>query len=344
MTVYLMAYSLRGSQTARKIAGGLQRWGHVCRCFAPATCSGPTDAEPVSVSAPEWARQGFSEADAIIFCCAAGIAVRAIAPSIRSKKTDPAVLVVDELGRYAIPLLSGHWGGANELAAQVAENIGAECIVTTATDLNGVFAVDVFARKNHLSIESMSLAKEISVALLRGEAVGFRSDLPVRGELPSGLTEDPAEYGIYVSTDLQSNPYSQTLHLIPRRYAVGVGCKKGKDSDELESFVTFWLKQRGVSPKELLCLASIDQKKEEPGLKQLARKLNVPFVTFSAGELSSLDGDFSVSGFVKSTVGVGCVSERAAVFASGGRLVQKKTAEGGMTFALAVNEEGVCFE
>lgn len=126
-------------------------------------------------------------ADAIIFIGACGIAVRSIAPFIVSKKTDPAVLVVDEQGKFVISLLSGHLGGANELAQEAANLLGAIPVITTATDLNQRFAVDVFAKKNHCELRPMKAAKEVSAALLAGETVGFYSDYPWDGEVPEGL-------------------------------------------------------------------------------------------------------------------------------------------------------------
>ena len=127
---------------------------------------------PVDESMKEWTKRRFEDSDAIVFIGACGIAVRSIAPFVKSKKIDPAVVVVDEQGKFAISLLSGHIGGANELAEEVAEIVHGQPVVTTATDLNGKFAVDVFAKKNNCFISDMELAKEISAALLAGKEVG----------------------------------------------------------------------------------------------------------------------------------------------------------------------------
>ncbi len=155
-------------------------------------CSFPVYEEQVhsgvhKESTKEWAGKQFESADGIIFIGATGIAVRSIAPYVASKKTDPAVLVTDECGKFVISLLSGHLGGANELALQAAEALHAVPIVTTATDLEGKFAVDVFAKKNNCHIFRMKEAKEVSAALLAGEKVGFYSEFPWEGELPDGL-------------------------------------------------------------------------------------------------------------------------------------------------------------
>ena len=345
MTVWLIAYSARGCRAALRAAEALSKRGHACRVFAGEKHRVSDAVELLHGTAMDWAGEGFAEADALVFCCAAGIAVRGIAPWVRSKKTDPAVLVVDETARFVVSLLSGHIGGANELANELAADLGATPIVTTATDLNGLFAVDVFAEKNHLYIESMELAKEVSAALLAGQRVGFCSDLPVRGTVPPELTAGAAPLGVCVTADLSKAPYAQTLRLIPRRYTAGLGCRRGKDPGEMARFFAEKLAENGVKARELRCIASVDLKRDEPCLLALAEQYRLPFLTFSADELNALPGEFSGSDFVKGVTGVDCVSERAALLAAGrgGRIVCKKYAEEGMTFALAEYEEDVCF-
>ncbi len=342
MKIRLLAYSALGCATAERIAAALGEEGDACRVFAPEDYCGERS-EPLKLRCSEWAREGFEEADALVFCCAAGIAVRGIAPWVRSKKTDPAVVIVDETGRFAIPILSGHIGGANELALRIAEAISAEPVVTTATDLHSLFAVDVFAKKNHLRIGSMLLAKEVSAALLRGEPVGFRSEMPVSGTRPKELTDGQADIGVIVTSDAEAAPWNKTLRLTPMRYAVGMGCRKDKPAEALEGFFLRQLESCGVSAAQVRVLASIDVKKEEQGLLALSRKYSIPFETFTAAELLAVPGEFSGSAFVRSTVGVDCVCERAALCAGAARLIQKKTAEEGMTFALAAYEEEIHF-
>ena len=372
MLLWFLSYTARGRDTAARIAKSLAEEGCRCRRFAlPRFCK--CGDEPLTSGASQWAESAFAEADGVIFCCAAGIAVRAIAPFVKSKTTDPAVLVTDEYGRFIIPLLSGHLGGANALANRIAEKTGGTAVITTATDLNGTFAVDVFAAKNHLYIEEMHLAKEISAALLEGRTVGFRSDLPWRGALPEGLAEEltdglaegetadfrsdlprrgalpeglaegEAGIGLSISADLSKQPFPKTLHLIPRRFAAGIGCRRGKTEEELETFLLEQLSACGVSVKELRCVASIDLKAEEPGLVALCKMHGLPFRTFAAEELLAVPGEFTGSDFVRERTGVDSVCERAAVLASGGHLTRKKSARDGMTFALAAYEEVISF-
>lgn len=345
MTVWLIAYSRRGCETALRAAAALSARGNACRVFASEKHRVSEAVEALSVPCADWAGAGFAEADALVFCCAAGIAVRGIAPHVRSKKTDPAVLVVDETGRFVVSLLSGHIGGANELATDLAADLGATPVVTTATDLNGLFAVDVFAEKNHLFIESMALAKEVSAALLAGEKVGFCSDLPVRGAVPPELTEGAAAIGVCVTADRSKTPYEKTLRLIPRTLVAGLGCRRGKDPGEMERFFAENLAMVGADVRTLRAIASVDLKADEPCLLALAENYHVPFFTYGADELNALPGTFSGSDFVKGVTGVDCVSERAALkcAGAGGTLVCKKTAGEGMTFALAEAKEEVCF-
>lgn len=183
MKTGIICFSLRGCETAEQIKLALEAQGHEIRLAKKSKYI--QDAEPVNVD--DWTREQFGWADHIIFVGACGIAVRHIAPYIRSKKQDPAVLAVDECGTFVISLLSGHLGGANELTHQVAGLLGAIPVVTTATDLHNCFAVDVFARKNNCEILNMQAAKAVSAALLAGKKVGFYSEFSWDGALPNGL-------------------------------------------------------------------------------------------------------------------------------------------------------------
>lgn len=347
--------------------------------------------EPLQESLRQWTEDAFAGCDALVYVGATGIAVRSIAPFLRSKTSDPAVLCVDELGKFVIPLVSGHIGGANALAAQLADELGAVAVITTATDLNGRFAVDVFARKNRLWISDMKLAKLISADVLDGQRIGFVSDFPVAGEAPKELevAEAPklpkepetaealennipargvreCRRGICVTLDETKHPYEQTLTLVPRIVSVGVGCKKGTDPSAIERKIYAALCSCGLSIHSVERLASIDLKAREPGLCAFARKHGIEFVTYTAQELLDAPGEFSESLFVESVTGVSNVCERSAVLASGsgkptkhsdiqtgehsamlasgGKLIQRKIAEDGVTVALAVRDWGAKFE
>ncbi len=341
MRIRIVSYTAKGRDTAERVADVCASEGHDVERYAlPKFCRGGDT--PLACGSSEWAGSAFQHADALIFCCASGIAVRAVAPWVRDKTSDPAVLVIDERADYVIPLLSGHIGGANALAVLISQKLGAQAVLTTATDVNGLFAVDVFAARNHLTITDMGRCKAVSAALLAGEPVGFFSEFPVSGQMPRGLTAGIARIGVYVGK-AERDPYPETLRLIPKRYAAGMGCRRGMPFEELDAFFIKQLASCGVTEDELLCVASIDLKRNEEGLLALCRARGIPFRTFTAQELNALEGDYTGSGFVQAQTGVDCVCERAAVLASGGTLVRKKTAENGMTFALAETEEAISF-
>jgi cobalamin biosynthesis protein CbiG len=282
----------------------------------------------------QWTQEQFAQENGMVFVSATGIAVRAIAPYVRDKLADPPVVSVDEGGQYAIPLLSGHVGGANDLARRVAAITDGVAVISTATDVNQRFAVDVWAKKNHLYLVERNLAKEVSAALLDGNPVGFVSEIPYKGSLPCGLDEQARELGIYVGPDVQAQPFSKTLHLLPKNVIVGVGCKRGTSSEALETQILCILKEQGLPLERVACVATIDLKAEEPGLRELCGVHHWPIHCFSAQQLSQVPGVFTPSEFVSSVTGVDNVCERAAVCA-GGTLLTKKRAQNGVTVALA---------
>lgn len=264
----------------------------------------------------EWTANAFHSNDALLFIGAAGIAVRAIAGHIQSKTTDPAVLVMDELGRHVIPLLSGHIGGANELALEISRKTGAEPVITTATDLNGIPAIDVWAVKNNCAIENPETIKSVSATALRGQNVG-----------------------VMIAEQKLTPPFPVTLVLRPRTLVLGAGCKRGVAPDAFEKAVMAFMEACGMSLLSVKALASIDVKAEERAFTEFAAKYRLPFYTYSAEELRGVQGIFAHSDYVEKTVGVGNVCERAAVKASGGRLLMGKTTYEGITLALAGEED-----
>lgn len=165
----IFAFTENGEQLAQRIAHKLQKQGYICTSY-PKTMKSLT----------AWTGEQFAVAQVLIFVGAAGIAVRAVACWVKDKFTDPAVVVVDEMGKFVIPLLSGHLGGANDFARMLAAYLCAVPVITTATDLHGCFAVDVFAREKGLWIADRRLAKEMSAAALEGKAMGFFFDHPLR--------------------------------------------------------------------------------------------------------------------------------------------------------------------
>lgn len=305
----------------------------------------------VKKSVSAWAQEQLQQKNALLFIGACGIAVRAIAPYITDKLHDSPVLVMDEMGQYVIPLLSGHIGGANELALFIAKNTGAEPVITTATDLNHRFAVDLFAKKNGLAIADKSGIAKVSSKVLSGASItvsvepkflknscSFRQGMHLIPYPPTQQSD------IVISSEKRE--FNATLCLIPKEFVIGIGCKKGKEAVSINDFIQQTLNKLGISQIQIATLASIDIKKTEPGLLAWSREKNIPFVTYTAETLQQVRGTFQQSDFVRSQVGVDNVCERAALKACGigGTLIYEKHAQDGMTIAVAKKEWSVNFD
>lgn len=316
----------------------------------------------------ECIKEWFHKVDAIVFFCAAGIAVRCIAPCVIHKSKDPAVLVMDETGAFCISLLSGHVGGANRLAEELADIAGAIPVITTASDREGKMSVDLFAVRNRLSITDWQAAKELEARLLAGERIGLLADeelgLSICGELPEYLTngEDAKGCGAGIHISIRqkgkgagnNQPFPLTLRLIPNLVVLGIGCRKGTGSEQIEKAVNACLQRHGICREALTAAASIDLKKDEQGIHQfcsefagsLHRKEALPFLVFSAEELRRQTGEFTASEFVSAVTGVDNICERSAVAACAeqstgtacGRLLARKFVMDGVTVALAMRD------
>ena len=281
----------------------------------------------------EKVKKHFSD-DAIIFVGATGIAIRSISGYIKDKFSDPAILVIDELGRYVIPLLSGHVGGANELAKYRGAALGATPIITTATDINGAFAIDVFAKKHDLILSSRKLAKDVSAALLDGKPVDIDSD--IKDIDVSGIREklNPSHSKCDLTVRITDKIYDENvLTLIHKDLYIGVGCKKNTDIKKMLDFIYQVFRGKGLDIRAIKAIGSIDIKKDERAIVELSNSLSVPFYTFTKNELKKVEGEFNESDFVKETVGVGNVCERAVLIQCD-KLILKKTAKDGMTVAI----------
>ncbi len=271
----------------------------------------------------------------LIFVSACGIAVRSIAPHLKSKSTDPAVLVIDDAGRFVISLLSGHLGGANGNATKIAALIGAVPVVTTATDNMGRFSCDAWAARHNCALSGLDAAKAVSAAILEGD-VAVSSEYPLPEALPAGLVRAGAgKLGIFIGIH-KIEPYGLTLRLIPRILCLGIGCRRGVSAGDIESAVRKALDRAGIDLRAVAKIATIDVKRDEAGLFEFAESLGAAVELYTAGELGAVKGEFAESDFVRKTVGVGNVCERAATL--GGTLIIPKTAANGVTVAAAVSD------
>ena len=289
-----------------------------------------------------WVKQCFYERIPLVFICATGIAVRIIAPFVENKLSDSPVIVMDELGENVIPILSGHFGGANEIAKDLADALSANAIITTATDLHQAFSVDVFARKNGLRILDKDGIKVVASKTLKQEGIQITSSFPysVEGNLPKNveISHDSASVptDVYLSDEAQEG-----FTLIPKRLVLGMGCKKNKSFEELLEFIKSEFSLEELR-QNLYGIATIDVKENEVGLMKLAQFLGAKFMTYTGEELRSVEGGFPESPFVEETVGVSNVCERAAVLGAGLKernLVLEKKTGNGMTLAAAKRSE-----
>lgn len=298
-------------------------------------------------------REIFNKVDGIIFISACAIAVRVIAPSLKSKVTDPAVIVVDEKGKFSISLLSGHLGGANELAVWIAYLLSAVPVITTASDINQSFAVDIFAKKNYFYLVQPQHIKEITSRVLAGKKIGIQSDYLVSLKKYSNLfiqkldkhdkQLEQIEAGICISCDKEKAPFPITLNLVPINLVLGIGCKKNIDCQSIEIAVKQVLAKLRYGIERVRKVCSIDRKKNEIGLLEFARKYKITTEFYTVEQLEQLSGKFTPSSFVKETIGIDNVCERCAVFGSQtGRLLLQKTIRDGVTIAIAEFEVKVC--
>lgn len=278
-----------------------------------------------------------------VFIMSTGIVVRMIAPCIKSKTIDPAVVVMDEKGRFAISLLSGHIGGANKLAQTIAAGLDAVPVITTATDVNQVPAIDVIAVDNDFFIENPGAIKAINMAFVNHSAVYINdpynslniiSDNTISVDVfDSGIPADKSP-AVVVDDRLMKLPDS-FLILRPKSLVAGIGCNRNTGSDEITEFIIKKMLEYRLSIKSLKCIASIDIKSDEKGLLETAQKLQIPIRFFTREELSAIDIPHP-SKIVEKHIGVSGVCEAAAVIASEqGKLIVPKQTSPNVTLAIA---------
>lgn len=334
MSTNIFAYSNKGCELAKKVK----------IIFPEADCYTTEKLAPLygfnaEKSVCKKSGDLFQSSKAMIFIGACGIAVRAIAPYIKNKTVDPAVIVIDDCGNHVISLLSGHIGGANELTLLIAKEIGANPVITTATDVNGRFSVDSWAVKNSLLISSMNAAKDISAQILI-EDIPFRSDISVLGDMPNGLVKgEDGKIGIYLSYKTEA-PFDNTLRLIPKNLHIGLGCRRGTPIESIDELYRCVLDEHKIDIRAVKSISSIDLKEDETGLLQFAQKYKLPVSFYNADELNALEENFTPSEFVKSITGIDNVCERSAFKSSNcGKFILRKIAKNGVTIAIC--EENV---
>lgn len=274
----------------------------------------------------------WSSLETIIFISATGIAVRKIAHFIKDKYTDPAVIVIDDKARHVISLLSGHIGGANELAIDIAEKIGAEPVITTASDNRGLEALDIYLRDYDYAYNSREALTKIMGAIVNHKSIYLKAnDFNFKyDKFTSDRSE--ADYGIIQDEGYSVNDDENTLYIIKKKYNMGIGLRRGTHFDVLEEAFHEVLKEMDISPKAIKRFGSIDIKKDEEALLELAVKYDRELVFYKADELNEVDVQ-EKSDFVKKITGAYSVSEAASKLL-GGKIILRKKIIDSITFSI----------
>ena len=297
----------------------------------------------------------WNQCDGLVLIMATGIVVRMIAPLLESKETDPAVVAMDDAGRFAIALLSGHLGGANELAGRCAVATGACAVVTTATDANDLPSFDMLAKEQGWVIDDISGVKTLNTLMLDNEEIAAfdptgqtllwlhgRGNISFYNSIAEAAGSGARGFLFVTNQTLpeQIKPL-KTLTLRPRNLVLGIGCNRGTAVDEINEFVTAHLKKLSLSPKSVHSVASVAAKRDEAGLLEFAERLAVPLHCFEVDELNRVAFPSPPSEHALAAVGVAGVAEPAAILAAGGgRLLLEKVKSANVTLAVALRKEG----
>ncbi len=286
------------------------------------------------------AKKKWDECESFIFIMAAGIVVRTIGPLIKDKRSDPAVVVLDEKGKYAVSLLSGHLGGANERSREIAGFLKGETVITTASDVNRLTSIDLWARDNDLVIEDWKLLPHTGTSLINRGSLNVYTDIEIA--LPDEFVKvaDPAAADLLI-THMKSLSSDSGLYLRPKNLVVGVGCNSGTSAGEIETAVRNVLDKYNFSFSSVRSIATIDLKTEEPGMKAFARRCSFGLLSFRPEELNNVTGvSWSEAAF--RATGAKAVAEPAALLATGAEmLLVPKQKIGNVTVAVAKIKRGV---
>ena len=342
----LYAFTDKGLTRAREIAAGLG---------LPTTihCTRPAKAEDVIHTPGETfnARLAadWEQFDAHIFIGATGIAVRKIAPLLRDKTSDPAVLACTESGGHVVSLTAGHLGGANRLARRVARITGGQAVVSTATDVNGLPAFDEVAAQEHARILNTDAIRRLNAALLAGEPIAFCGpralyDRHFASTGQVAFVESPeavaARYAVRWDAEGALPEGVEHLDVTSRSFVVGVGCRRGVEPLELRFIAENHLSDLGLKRENVAAVATCDVKADEPAILELGKTWGVPVEFHPAGRLDAVPVP-TPSEKVRAKVGTASVSEAACLLSAGygtapqPKLYAPKAAFGDVTLALA---------
>lgn len=307
----------------------------------------------------------FDNSDFLVFIMATGIVVRVIAQLIESKFTDPGIIVMDELGKNVISLLSGHIGGANELTELIAQKIGANPVITTATDVNEKGSFDLIVKKMNAQVDKLrEKCLEINSMILKEERINIFIQKEYRESLSGMLSgfyviesideitdriqsvelgnnkerfiiiTDRIDYLRKAINSDKKNVENKFIEVVPRKNVLGVGCRKFTNSVLFENEVLKYLEENNILLRSICEIASIDVKKSEKCILDFADKYRIKSKFFNAEELSKIDYKYEKSDFVKKTVGVFSVSEPSCDLLCDGNLIGNKFKSKGITISI----------
>lgn len=284
----------------------------------------------------------WEEYDGIIFISATGIGVRMSADFIKHKTIDPAIVVIDDLGRFSISLLSGHIGGGNQLAKDIAEEIGAISVITTATDSRGIESIDIFAKKNNYYIEDIKSITSITSMMVNGENIGLYTEdnkminYDKLTEIKDLKNIAPKVKGLIIVSSKKEFKNINIPYTIlrPKNINIGIGCRKGVAGERIIQAIEEELKRFNLSTNSIGSIATIELKKDEAGIIQASKYFNCPLKIFTVEEIKEVEDKFSKSQFVKDTVGVYSVSGPVA-FLQGGKIISEKSKHNGITISIS---------
>ncbi len=335
----IFALTRKGAEMAARISSQIP--GSTCLCNYRYALPGMNLFGSISEVFPS----AWRECDRIICIMACGIAVRTVSPLLEDKMVDPAVVVLDQDGRFAISLVAGHIGGANELARKVASITGGQAVITTASDLQDKPPVDLATKSAGLRIENRGILSRIEAAILDEEPLWiFDPDGLLLKHLPAnhglrvvGSGADVgalrASLGIWVS-ELQPRRGVKCLKLRPSNLVIGIGCNRGTALEEIIGFISKKLKENGLSPLSIRNFASLNVKSDERGLLDAAKAFDRPIHFYAREQIEGIAVP-NPSETVARHVGVESVCEASAIWSAGTReLLVPKRKEGNCTLAI----------
>lgn len=301
-------------------------------------------------------KKAFNEYDTIIAVLSTGIVVRSISDLMVHKSVDPGILVLDQSGKFVISLLSGHLGHANENARILGQAIGAQPVITTASDCQNVMAVDSYADQLNMYIKDFSTAKKVTSILVNGGRVGIIGFMEY-SKFPSikcqtydfekidleanNILEECDALIVDARLNLQITMALPTVFLYPKQMVLGIGMKRNTPVETLKREIIHYLKSYKISLDKVACFATIGLKRDEPALNKLSEEWNIKTKIVSDEEVKKVQDRFKGSDFVEKTTGLRAVAEPCGYIASDyGRPVAPISKNNGVTLSLwLINNE-----